>query len=77
MGTAKYGFTLNVKNHRRASFNRIPSRTTIHMYARPTSKVWKYIAVSVSEENRRNKRTKTNMKMQKENKWKWQEFIVN
>ena len=45
-------------HHIRTSFKRIPSRTTIHMQARPTSNIWKYFAVSVSEEDRRIKITK-------------------
>ena len=28
------------------------------MHARPTSNIWKYFSASLSEENRRNKRTK-------------------
>ena len=55
MVIAKDGFTSNVKT---PSFKRIPSRTTIHMHARPTSNIWYYFAVSVSEEDRRKKRTK-------------------
>ena len=46
------------KYHRRISFKRIPSRTTIHMHARSTSKVWKYFAVLISAEDRRNNITK-------------------
>ena len=44
------------KHHRKTVFKGIPSRTTIHVSARPTSKAWKYFTDTVLEEDKRKKK---------------------
>lgn len=50
------------KHHRSKS---LPSRTTMHMHARPASKVSEYFAVSASKVDRRNKGTEREVSVSK------------